>query len=53
MDRGDEDQVTSKGASISTLNTKKFGGYFDIANAVDVTEDQLTFEEVAEKIDIP
>ncbi|KAA3657952.1 MAG: hypothetical protein DWQ04_26610 [Chloroflexi bacterium] len=33
---------------------KKFGGYYDIANAVDVTEDeQLSLEKLAEKIDIP
>lgn len=33
---------------------KKFGGYFDIANAVDVTEDeQLSLEKLAEKVDIP
>jgi voltage-gated potassium channel len=33
---------------------KKFGGYFDIANAVDVTEEeQLSLEKLAEKIDIP
>lgn len=33
---------------------KKFGGYFDIANAVDVTEEeQLPLEKLAGKIDIP
>ena len=33
---------------------KKFGGYFDIANAVDVTEDeQLSLEKLAAKVDIP
>lgn len=33
---------------------KKFGSYYDIANAVDVTEDeQLSLEKLAEKVDIP
>ena len=33
---------------------KKFGGYYDIANAVDVTEDeQLSLEKLAEKVAIP
>ena len=33
---------------------KKFGGYMDIANAVDVTEDeQLSLEKLAEKVDTP
>ena len=33
---------------------KKFGGYYDIANAVDVTEDeQLPLEKLAGKVDIP
>ena len=33
---------------------KKFGGYYDIANAVDVTEDeQLPLEKLAEKVKIP
>lgn len=33
---------------------KKFGGYFDIANAVDVTEDeQLSLESVSKRVDIP
>ena len=33
---------------------KKFGGYFDIANAVDVTEDeQLSLEKLTAKVQIP
>lgn len=33
---------------------KKFGGYYDIANAVDVTEDeQLPLEKLAEKVQTP
>jgi voltage-gated potassium channel len=33
---------------------KKFGGYFDIANAVDVTEDeQLSLEQLTKRVNIP